>query len=315
MTRIQTLLRPALMFAMALSGTPIQAQEQDPEGAPRRSLADGILRQLVEVEGLRLPRFVSGLEPGTGEGPLVLMRLGQEGEPMLQELPRGYGDHGDGSAPVPVTAPVEVEEVGGAARRVEAPGLVRLRVLRVEGEGASAVWHLRADGEDRGSFGWRATAEGAADLSAFLGALRAQALGEESGSGSDAAAPTLELRLPEEQPARRALRLWDAARAAGFGRVLLPGRLGGPGPDTDMPQRVAGLAEEFGWETKRIGAQPICRGELLVMLQGEVSWGRVLDLYSCCARAGIWDIGFVGADGALRSKLPLPVPFDEALLR
>jgi len=303
----------ALLFS--LLGPTLVAQEGEAAPAPRRSLADGMIRQLVEVEGLALPRLLSGLEPGSGQGPLVMLRLGEEGEVSAVELPRGFGDHGAAVEPAAAGALDPEQEVGvaGAPRapkRPLPPGLAKVRLLRID----DGAWTMHVDGGGLRQHTWPEGAEGRTALVEFLRGVRDRVVGEDA--ADDAPAPRLQLGLLAEASGVRGLQLWDAAREAGFGGVLLEGRARPPAAADDPGlQRIADIPAEFGWEVKRVGRQPICRGELLLLFEGEISWARVLDVYMACAAAGIWDVAIVGSNGENRGKLPLRLPFDEALIK
>src|SRR5688500_3145259 len=72
-------------FALAQDSAPAQ---------PKRSLAEGLVRQWVDREKLAPPRLESGLEMGAGDGPMVLMIRRADGTVALDVVERGPGDHG-----------------------------------------------------------------------------------------------------------------------------------------------------------------------------------------------------------------------------
>ena len=106
------------------------------------------------------------------------------------------------------------------------------------------------------------------------------------------------------------LTAWEVARGAGFTVLLLPTAPGKALAVADQ-ELVSGLAARFGWQVEHQGPQPVCAGELSILLDGPVRYQEVAPLLTALAKAGIWQISFVGQkDMRTRFKLPTFVPFD-----
>ena len=87
----------------------------------------------------------------------------------------------------------------------------------------------------------------------------------------------------------------------------------------EMLEQLVSLPATFDWPVERVAGaaqQPICEGELLVLLDGECRWSRFRSLLQECAKIGIWQIALVGQkDARTRLKLPTHLPFDRGLVK
>ena len=344
-------MRYAIVFVLAALAVPTSAQEST---KPIRSMADGLVRQWIEREQLRPPHLESGVELGTGKGPMVLMIWRPDGSTSLHELQRGHGDFGPAAKKRSLLEELideeieeeEVEEVEeleeeeleeeeaaeAEQRKAEqkkagsgSAGAGRAKQPKPGGKPLDAAMssHLSVELRRTGDLlvivvpGRAEPIEGAeVDRATLRPALQQLlALRDESGLSRQ-----LVIRARSKVLMRDLLTVWELAQSLGF-EVCAQGK---SAEDVYLhpavEQQIAGLAEKFGWPVKQVAvpgrAQPICDGELLVLIEGRTEWGQVLPLFWECARAGIWQLGFVGQqDARTRCKLPTHLPFDKGLVK
>lgn len=303
--------RFAVVSSLLLMGV-LPGQEPPPPASPRpsaqpepqrlpRSLADGLVRQRIEIDGLRPPHLDVGLEIGAGEGPLVLMVRRPDGKLEFTELDRGPGDHGKAPAPDRIDQPVEQ-----AAAAPAPPPAHTLAVATVRIERSDDRVSVRAGVDAEPLVGESVAKE---RLQPLLGELLA------SRRASDVAGQLL-LEVAPDATMQDVLTVCEVARAAGFTVLMFSGSRAGP-IDDDVRGLLAALPAKFGWRTERTGpggAQPMCDGELLVLFDGPARWADFVPLYVECAKIGIWRISFVGQrDAQTRGKLPANLPFDRGM--
>lgn len=295
-------IRTALVLPLLLA----PALAQTPQSSPR-SLADGLVRQAIEREGLTPPPCQSGLEIGAGKGPMVLLIRRAGGELATEAIVRGSGDHGAAAEKRELQPVTEVAEQPKAARPVAkasepqphaATAPAQLQLGRDE---AQTVLATRAQprllvGLDRER------------LRPLLPPLFAAT----EGSQYEA---KLELAIDADVPMQDVLLCWELARDAGFDTLLLNPLGREQAASASDRELIAGLPAKYGWEVQRRGPggiQPVCQGELLIALDGTTRFGEVSPLIRELARAGIWQFGFVGQkDRTTRFKLPTNLPFDK----
>lgn len=293
-SRFAGALSPVLVAVLA-------AQEPAPPASPRRSLADGLVRQRIEIDRLRPPRIDAGLEIGAGEGPLVLLVRRADGTLEVTEIERGLGEHGVAPDPDRLDVPVEQE----AAAPALPPG---------HNMAPATVQIERSDG--------RVSVRAGKDVEPLVGEAVAKdrlrpLLAELLASRRDSnVAGQLLLEIAPDAAMQDVLAVCEVARAAGFTTLMFSGSRAGPIREADR-ELLAALPAKFGWRTARMGpggAQPICDGELLVLLDGPARWADFVPLYIQCAKVGIWRISFVGQqDAKTRCKLPANLPFDRGM--
>lgn len=301
-------------FAAVLAMTALSLAQEATAPPERRSLADGLVRQRIEIDGIRPPALTEGLELGHGEGPLVLLVRRSDGSLQPFALDRGLGDHGASPEPHELEAEPEqeVDVKPGApaapAQPAKAPGappkLASLRLKRA-GEGAEATLStdvgltLRPrDGDASGTFDM-------APLRPLLQRLL------EAREGTPVAA-TLMLEASPETLVSDVVQTWELARSLGYTRLLLGGMSNGPLTDEQLDVLEA-IPDRFGFAKEKAAAGfTVRQGELLVLLDGPTRWGDFVPLYVHCAQIGVWRVGLVGQHGKdRRFKLPINLPFDK----
>ena len=273
-----------------LASLPAQEKAASPS-TPVRSLAAGLVRQQVEIRKVDLPVVQAGQELGAGQGPMVLLVRRADGSLETLELQRGDGDHGPQATP---TAPPEEVPAEGA----EPPQPLRVVLRRPEGQFSIAI----------GSKGTPLVAR-VLDRDACR-KLLAEHLG---GKANAKALAGVTIDASPEVTMQEWLTVWELARELGCTRVLFDG--GGPGkPVLDAAARavIAELPKTFEWKVELLGGvQPVCSGELLLLLDGKTIWGDVRPCIWELARAGIWEIGFAcRQDAKTIVKLPTHLPCD-----
>ena len=289
-------------------------------------MADGLVRQLIERKKLQPTRLESGLEMGQGKGPMVLMIWRADGSMSLHKLQRGYGNFGPPAkkqiSPLEEEEEVVEEEEEVVEEEVEAG-------RKQAGRGAA--------GPDGGPVDAARQSALSVKLHRSGDTLRIELPGGRSITGAEVDRASLRLVL-QQQFARTAdaklrsprcfiepqsdvlmrdvLATWEVARTAGFAVFYGGGKIQNEALKPEMREKLASLPGTFDWPTKRVGPQPICEGELLILLDGECQWSRFLPLLHECAKAGIWQIAIVGQkDAGTRFKLPTHLPFDMGLLK
>ncbi|MEC7582712.1 MAG: hypothetical protein VYE77_00210 [Planctomycetota bacterium] len=318
------ILRVAGLFALTLS---LPAQEGQ---APKRSMADGQVRQWIEREQLRPPLLQSGVELGQGKGPMVLMIWRPGGSVSLHELQRGHEDFGP-AAKKRVVESEEVEEV--EIEEAEEEGVEEIEEVEVADAGADAEGQqqapdnapnlvarvaMRRDGdhlviEVPGHPG--AIRGAGVDRAALSSALRKR-LGRQLLRANHR--PELVLEVQPDVSMADLLAAWEVAQVVGCAPTFGGGQH--KPIDPDVQERLLGLPKKFAWPVELFSfpghEQPVSDGELLVLIDGEATWGQVAPLIVVCAKAGIWQIAFVGQrDAKTRCKLPTHLPFDRGLVK
>lgn len=310
--------RFAVAFAcllLAAAAAPTQAPSPGEPGpaTTRRSLADGLVRELVESQRLRPPRCESGLELGAGDGPLGLLVRLADGTFDLRALQRGFGDHGQ--APTMPTTPVEPELAEAAAAAAEAPAApAKIAVARLQLT-LSAPQQV-AGGEPRREL--------------LVGTREAPALhrGQHVDRTTMAELLAAQFAATKDTPVGRQL-LIAAAPDVDFLEVLTTAELAHAAGFTDVffdgaaadvrkiaaasRQTILDLPKTLEWQAERSlhGVHPIHDGELLILVDGPARWGDIAPIYMLCARIGVWRISLVGQRGPLqRYKVPTNLPVD-----
>lgn len=269
----------------------LSAQEKPASPSkPVRSLAAGLVRQQVEIRKVELPVVQSGLELGAGQGPMVLLVRRADGSLETVELQRGDGDHGPAAAPT--TPPEEIPEKGP-----EPPQPLRVVLKRAAGQFSIAI----------GSKGAPVTAP-AMDRDACR-----KLLAEHFGKAREKSPPAVTIDASPEVTMQEWLTVWELARELGCASVLFDGG-GAVKSQLDEAARkvLDDLPKTFEWKVEKLGGvQPICSGELLLLLEGKTTWGEVRPLILELARVGIWEIGFAcRQDAKTIAKLPTHLPCD-----
>ena len=308
-------------FTIAIAVMTVSMPAQEPTKS-KRSMADGLVRQLIEREKLQPPRLESGLEMGQGKGPMVLMIWRTDGSMSLHKLQRGYDDFGPAAEKqvVPLEEEVIEEEV---VEEVEA-GQKKAGANADGGPGAAA---------SQPNLSVKLSRKGDTLL------IEVPGIGSIEGAEVDRARLQLALQqqfariadpklrrspfLIEPQSEvlmRDVLTTWEVARTAGFHVFFGGGNIQGEALNPEMREELASLPVTFDWPVKKVNVwgtpQPICEGELLILLDGECRWSRFLPLLMKCAKIGIWQIGIVGQkDASTRFKLPTHLPFDKGLVK
>lgn len=304
--------------------------------APKRSMADGLVRQWIEREQLRPPRLQSAVELGHGKGPMVLLIWRPDGSVSLHELQRGHGDFGPAAKKRVVDELWEEEELE-EAEEVEEEVLEQLEA----GEGGAVAGGQEPvpDHAPRVLFSISSTETGGTrlllslsncvpvsgdpeairvarvDREALSLALRAQLGPRADGEPR----PGLLLDVQPEVSMADLLTAWEVAHGLGY-TPSFGGAQRKP-IDPAVQQRLLELPKKFAWPIEVFGQpgdhqQPVSEGELLVLIDGEATWGQFAPLIFVCAKAGIWKIAFVGQrDAKTRCKLPTHLPFDRDLVK
>ena len=325
-----TILRVAGLFALTLS---LPAQEGQ---APKRSMADGLVRQWIEREQLQPPRLQSSVELGQGKGPMVLMIWRPGGSVSLHELQRGHEDFGPVAKKRVVDEPLEeeeevieeVEEVDVEEAEEEVIEEIEEADAGVNAEGQQqapddgpnlvARVAMRRDGDQLviEVAGHPEAIRGAGVDRAALGSALHKRLGRQHLHADHR--PDLVLEVQPEVSMADLLTAWEVAQELG----CAPSFGGGQQKpiDAEVRERLLALPKKFAWPVELFGVpghqQPVSDGELLVLIDGEATWGQFSPLIFACAKAGIWQIAFVGQrDAKTRCKLPTHLPFDRGLVK
>ena len=283
-----------VVFATAL---PLLAQEAP--APPKRTLADGLVRQRIEIDRLSPPVVQAGLELGAGQGPMVLVVRRADGTLDVHEIQRG-GEHGPLPDKQAADVPVEQEETpaGAAPAPATAPAAVPTVELTRD---ADSVLTIGSAAEPRKLVG------PVVDRDRLRGWLQPK-FGNTVGTPVAAA---LHLRVAPDVRLQDVLTTWEVARGVGFTSLLLQDLAPAAIPPADAAL-FAGLAARFDWPVELLhGVQPVCDAELLFLIDGATPFGEVGGLLRACAKAGLWQLAFVGQqDATTRWKLPTHLPFD-----
>lgn len=295
-----------VLLALLGSGLCALAQapgaEQDP--APRRrSLADGLVRQVVEVGKIALPTAPGGLELGAGEGPLVMVVRRADGTLDVQELDRGAGDHGESREKAVVTPPEEDEVREEAGPEPKKP--VKVATVRITRRDEDLAIGPAAE-----PLAWTGKQIAEAPVLAML-REQFQRTRETKEAGN------LLMEVGADAFVQDLLTTWSLARQVGF-RTLLLSPVGCDNSQQAESRAVLReLPKRLGWKAERVGPKGMLRiydGELLIALDGPVRMRDVSPWFVECAQAGIWRIGFVcQKDAKTRVKVPTDLPFDRGL--
>lgn len=280
-----------VVFATAL---PLVAQETP--APPKRTLADGLVRQRIEIDRLSPPVVQAGLELGAGQGPMVLVVRRADGTLDVHEIQRG-GEHGPAAEKPLVDVPVE-QQVPADGVVPDVPILVATVLLARGADGALVIGSPTEA---------RAVVAPTFDRAKVAAWLQRELARREGTRVQD----RLHLRVAPDVRLQDVLTTWDVARSVGFTSLLLEDRPPAVVPPDDAAL-VAGLAARFDWPVEMLhGVQPVCDAELLFMIDGATPFGEVGGLLRACAKAGIWQLAFVGQqDAKTRWKLPTHLPFD-----
>lgn len=317
------------LFVIAVLTGSMLAQEPTKS---KRSMADGLVRQLIERKKLQPIRLESGLEMGQGKGPMVLMIWRADGSMSLHKLQRGYDDFGPAAKKqgVPLEEEAEEEEA------------VEEEAVEEEVEEEVEAGQKKAGANADGGPGAAASQPNlSVKLSRKGDTLLIEVPGVGSIEGAEVDRARLQLALQQQfariadpklrrspfliEPQsevlmRDVLTTWEVARTAGFHVFFGGGRIQGAALNPEMQEKLASLPVTFDWPVKKVNVlgtpQAICEGELLILLDGECRWSRFLPLLMKCAKIGIWQIGIVGQkDASTRFKLPTHLPFDKGLIK
>jgi len=314
-----------LLAALALTGEvaatcPQPVQQGEPR--PRRSLAEGLVRQVIELENLHPPYVASGEEMGAGKGPLALLRRNRNGRLSVIALRRGYGEHGPAAkAPELEVGTEEVEEEivedkerkppkngergNPAPARPGRPAQPRKAGMARSRPGAVARLTLGRKEQSLTVTGpeGKLTFAGKQPDAKKLQAMLRQIVGEAAESRPKR---SLVLSASGDVRMQELVATWEAARTVGFRTVAFVA-VPGARLDPEAAATVGDLPEKLGWRKKG----PVRDGELLILLDGEVLWQDVAPLLAACARAGIWQLAFVcQKDKETRFKIPAHLPVD-----
>lgn len=270
--------------------TGLLAQQTD-ASPPKRSLADGIVRHRIEVDRLAPPHLLSGVEIGTGEGPMVLLVRNRDGTLHATELQRGPGKHGEAAEIAKLRAVLEEPETEEGKEAGTPPPDAVTAKIRIERSGKEIV----------------ATPAAKAALPKFdrehlrptLASLLAATQGQPH-------ANQLEIEVGVGVPLQDVLVVWEVAWEAGF-RVPLFGETVPSRPAAAVIRdQIAGLPAQFGWEGRRLPdlPMPLHDAEVLVLFDGPTPFAEFAQLLRECTKNGIWQLSLVGQqDAKTRWKL------------
>lgn len=301
-----------LLLCLLTAAACAQGDEARPaQPAKRRSLADGLVRELIESQRLAPPRCESGLELAAGDGPLALLLRRADGTYAVRALQRGLGEHGEAPEMVQPVLVEEREEDAPApkadGKKVEVATVkLTLAAPRAAAEGEPPLRELVV--------GTRLVAEHHRGANVDRNAM-AKLLAEQfAATKTSAVARQLLVDAGPEVAFADVLLTVELAHRAGFTDVYFDGgaanvtRL-----SAENREAVLGLPNDLGWKPQRMlnGTIPVHEGELLVLVDGPAQWGDIAPIYMLCARAGIWRISLVGQkDMTTRFKLPTNLPVD-----
>ena len=289
-----------LSLLLLLPIVTIVAQEQKrPKLA--RSLADGLVRQRIEIDRIRPPQLASGIELGGGKGPLVLLIRRAGGVIDYEAIERGRGNHGPAPEPVIVDEPAPKKAVDKAPQKpAQKPAaLASLHLVRKDG-----VLFVEADSSKQ------ITKGKVLDKLALTGELK-QMLDLRRGTK---VASQLLLDIHEDTMMQDVVSVAELALQTGFSNLLFAGKSKQTLKGKDA-ERLMNVPSEYGFRLEHHGHPGhqirIADGEVLILLDGPTRWADFAPIYRQCIKAGIWRIGIVGQrDISTRFKLPMNIPFD-----
>jgi hypothetical protein len=305
----QTRCLPALV---ALSLAPASATQEPPSGS---SLASGLIRQLIDVQQLEIPRLLEDLDPGAGKDPLALLVVKADGTWQLESIERGRGNRISNIHEAPDTVdPVEEQAEADAQSKPAADEDV---IEDGNEEPRRAVLPIRLTRTDEKTL----LQIGAAKPEPLPDGLEQLHSALRSGArerADERKSRTMSIDVALDVPVQDLLTVCAAGKQLGLGGAQLQGKPGGDN-DIDLSRRLRKLGTELGWDRFQDGdgnPLPMFRGELLLLLDGPQTWGDVQSIYMACATSGIWQISFVGRTDAHRcSKLRVNLPVDRGVLR
>lgn len=318
-----TLLAASLLaVTLAAQGDATKSDASTPQ--QRRSLADGLVRELVESQRMRPPRCDAGLELAAGDGPLALLVRRADGSLEVRALQRGLGDHGEAPAIAQATVPDEVEEGAAAAPAGKDKGKDKGADGRAPKKVELARLELRLAKPGAGKEGEPVRRDLVIGTGLVAERLRGEQLDRAALAGllaelcaatkDSAAAGQLLVDAHPEVAYQDVLTTAELARAAGFTSVFFGGIASGLRQlSAEDRQVVLDMPADLGWKVQRKlnGVVPIHDGEVLVLVDGPAQWGDIAPIYVLCAKAGVWRISLVGQkDMATRFKVPTNLPID-----
>lgn len=340
--------RLVLVFFLAplLLSLPLTGQSKPSPRKTTHSLADGLVRQVIEREKIHPPRAASGVEMARGQGPIALLLRKRDGSLAVLRLERGFGDHGAKARP-PAADIGEEEEIleeveeeeekkvnprkkpkkraeGKRGRPVAKPKPLattppRLTLHR-DAEGVRIriapdlpqVKGLEKNGELRAALRLLEKPTPQLNRQAVAAVLRRMRDGTVTTLPRNAGktwSPREQLILTPSASvlAQDFVTLWEVARATGF-KTLMLGTTARPKQlrETDR-DLFRSFPKKLQWKKNRLAFD----GELLFLLDHELTWRDIEPLIIRAAEVGIWQLGFVvQKDKRTRFKLPLHLPMD-----
>lgn len=295
-----------------------------PTPTTKRSLAEGMTRQWIELHKFVPLHLESGLELGAGQGPLTLLARRADGTFELVEIERGAGAHGQAIekqvAQLEVLEQEAEEEIPGpekpkaAAPKAAEPKAVEPNKPAAKPTGQSTPTlqlrknesGVRLESAD-GSLLSRGARLDRAVVQTHLAQLFANSRGLRFAS-------QLLQEVEPQVPMQDVLTLLELARSTGFTLILFSNRQGMAPLPPAARELLSTLPAKQGWAARpnRPGnARPFCDGELLILLEDSARWADFAPLYVQCASAGIWQVSLVGQkDARSRFKVPINLPFD-----
>lgn len=276
---------------------------QEPPREPTRSSAASRIGQLGEGNKIDVPRAEFGQEAGAGTGPMVLMVRRADGALELHELQRAGGAQG------PATdVPPDAGAIQDAADPKQAESEQRLVLAR-----RGTDWTVGTKAKPDVVVGKQFDRAGVTKL---LQDLR---------TGKDKVKDKRQLDYLLLDPAPEVtmeliLGVWDVARGLGWQHVMFDNAAGRDRrPGKTEQELIAGIAAKHAWPVRHVGYEqrnPLCSGELLVMVAASTPWSDACPLLGEFARNGIWKFGFVAKkDDKTWVKLPTHLSFDAGAMK
>lgn len=290
----------AVSISSAIAGLALSlshaAVAQDVAAKPKQhSIAEQMVREILERGRLQPPVVTSGVPIGEGDGKLAVLVRGADGELEVASLDRATRKEDD-PPPFTIELAEEVQKRRAAAAGPDGPkARITLTIAR-RGE------ELRIESGERHSV----IGGDRVDLTKL-----SQAMVQWRGEGATRA-DQLVVAAGPEMAAGDVIAAIAAARAAGFADVLLRGANGAL---VDAQREVIDAATtDLGWEPARDAVPPmpaLFGGELVLLVDGTVTWGEVVQIYTRCTKNGIWRLAFIAVDAdGHRVKIPAHVPID-----
>lgn len=306
------------LAAAALLASPLAAQQDDKP--TRRSLADGLVRQRIEIDRLAPLKLTVGKELASGNVPMVLLVRRSSGKLEPYAIERGLGDHGTspdpeslelepereievrkpGAKPQPKPQPKPGQKPNGNVQPPKNVPQASLDVVRKTPDGAAPFVNVA---------GIRLEFDAGTLQTKRLRPLLQRLFDKRKGT---AVADVMVLRAANDTPLQDVLAVWELAHDVGFRKPLFSGLQGIQPMDPEAKKVLTGLPKRFAWPSQRarVNNQKIYGGELLLLLEQQTTWGEFVSIYAQCAQTGIWRISLVGQRGRERVKLPVDLPFD-----